>query len=254
MKPVAQTSPPQSSSCLAGALSTVWVFLVPIFQAPDEPAHFDYAISIYSADRLIRLSDGKPDWIVSPYTKYLMQRNRFRTHRLAFIDARTAPDMAQSAYFARVDAGAPSLRDHCSPAGEISYIVRTYPFGFYAAGGPVDARGLTLYRTRWSAIFFAARLLCVFLLMIGLYFNYRTALNLGVPRWISVALIAAIGLFPLTSFVSSYIQPDNLAYALVSAALFFASELRIDVPRLSRHRGTRCIPWTSRDNKVSIFR
>ena len=29
------------------------------------------------------------------------------------------------------------------------------------------------------SIFFAARLLCVFLLMLGLYFNYRTALELG---------------------------------------------------------------------------
>ncbi len=39
--------------------------------------------------------------------------------------------------------------------------------------------------------------------------------------WVSVALVAAIGLLPLTSFVSSYIQPDNLAYTLVSAALFY---------------------------------
>jgi|GEM_PF-6893956 len=32
---------------LAGALSAFWAFAVPIFQGPDEPAHFDYAISIY---------------------------------------------------------------------------------------------------------------------------------------------------------------------------------------------------------------
>jgi len=62
---------------LAGGLSTVWVFLVPIFQAPDEPAHFDYAASIYTAHRLITLNDGSPDWIVNPYTKYLMRAADF---------------------------------------------------------------------------------------------------------------------------------------------------------------------------------
>ncbi len=62
---------------LAGGLSTIWVFLVPMFQAPDEPVHFDYAASIYSAGRLITLDDGTPDWIVSPYTKYLMRAADF---------------------------------------------------------------------------------------------------------------------------------------------------------------------------------
>jgi hypothetical protein len=76
------------------------------------------------------------------------------------------------------------------------------------------------------AVFFGARLLCIVFMMAGLYFNYRTALNLGIPRWTGVALVAAIGFFPLTSYVASYVQPDNLAYALLSASLFFATELR----------------------------
>src|SRR5579871_2466709 len=74
---------------LAGGLSTVWAFLVPIFQAPDEPAHFDYAASIYGAHRLIRLSDGSADWIVSPYTKYLLKALDFS--RLAMNSSMRAP-------------------------------------------------------------------------------------------------------------------------------------------------------------------
>jgi hypothetical protein len=215
---------------LAGTLSGVWVFLVPIFQAPDEPAHFDYAISIYNARRLIHLSDGKPDWIVSPYTKYLMKATDF-DRIMEHSSMRVPPGYGSKAYFARVGAGAPSLYEPTASSGRISYIVPTYPFGFYALEA-LWMRTVALFTGSLVTLFFAARLLCVFLLMAGLYFNYRAAINLGLPRWMSVALIAAIGCFPLTSMVSSYVQPDNLAYALVSASLFFATQLRAGTPTL----------------------
>lgn len=215
---------------LSGAVSTVWAFLVPIFQAPDEPAHFDYAISIFSAHRLIRLRDGSPDWIVSPYAKYLLRISDFE--RLAWHSSmRVARGYGSRAYYARVDAGAPSLRRPALPNGRISYIVPLYPFGFYALEA-VWMGAISLFTGSIVTVFFAARLLCVFLTMLGLYFNYRTALNLGIARWTSVALVGAIGLFPMTSFVSSYVQPDNLAYALVSASLFFATQLRVGHVRL----------------------
>ncbi|MGA8475604.1 MAG: DUF2142 domain-containing protein [Candidatus Cybelea sp.] len=209
---------------LAGALSSIWVFLVPIFQAPDEPAHFDYAISIYSAHRLIRLSDGTPDWIVSPYTKYLLQASDYE--RIARHSSMRVPTgYGSKAYFYRVNTGAPSLRQTLPPNGKINYIVPSYPFGFYGLEA-LWMHAVSLFSGSLVSLFFAARLLCVFLLMVGLYFNYRTAINLGIPRWTGIALIAAVGFFPLTSFVSSYVQPDNLVYALVSAALFFATSLR----------------------------
>lgn len=208
---------------LAGGLSAIWAFLVPIFQAPDEPAHFDYAASIYSAGRLITWADGTPDWIVSPYTKYLMRAADF--DRIEWHSSMRVPaGYGSRSYFDRIDASAPRLKATATRNGRISYIARLYPFGFYALEAlwmrVVDAVTGSLVAT-----FFAARLLCVFLMMLGLYFNYRTALNLGVPSWTSVALVAAIGFFPLTTFVSSYVQPDNLAYALVSAILFFSSGL-----------------------------
>lgn len=216
---------------LAGTLSTVWVFLVPIFQAPDEPAHFDYAISIYNARRLITLADGKPDWIVSPYTKYLMQAVDFQ-RIMGHSSMRVQPGYDTREYFARVDATAPSLSKPLKPSGRISYLVPDiYPFGFYALEA-FWMRAVSLFTGSLVTLFFAARLLCVFLLMVGLYFNYRTALNLGLPRWTSAALVAAVGFFPLTSLASSYVQPDNLAYALVSASLFFATELRSGAPQL----------------------
>jgi hypothetical protein len=208
---------------LAGALSALWAFRAPIFQAPDEPAHFDYSISIYNAGRLVRVSDGKPDWIVSPYTKYLMTATDWE--RLAWHSSMRAPSgYGSRPYFAKIDADAPSIRA-AAPSSGVNYIAPYYPFGFYALEA-LWMRAVSLFTGSLVAVFFSARLLCVFLMMIGLYFNYRTALNLGIPRWTSVALLAAVGFFPLTSFVSSYVQPDNLVYALVSASLFFATELR----------------------------
>ena len=216
---------------LAGVLSAAWAFLVPIFQAPDEPAHFDYAISIYDAGRLIRLADGKPDWIVSPYTRYLMRASDF-DRIVGKSSMRALPGYGSSAFFARLNAGAPRGTMAQSTPGRISYIAPLYPFGFYGLEA-LWMRAVSFFSTSLTTLFFAARLLCVLLMMLALYFNYRTALNLGIPRWTSVALVAAVGFFPLTSFVSSYVQPDNLAYALVSAALFFATELRADRVRLS---------------------
>jgi hypothetical protein len=209
---------------LAGALSATWAFVVPIFQAPDEPAHFDYAISIFSAGRLIRVSDGPTGWIVSPYTRYLMRASDYeRIERHSSMHVR--PGYGSRAYFAHLDAGAPRLNPPIAPDHRINYIVPLYPIGFYALEA-VWMKVVSLFTPSLAAIFFAARLLCVVLMMIGLYFNYRTALNLGLPAWLGVALAAAVGFFPLTTFVSSYVQPDNLTYALVSASVFFASKLR----------------------------
>lgn len=209
---------------LAGCLSAVWAFVVPIFQAPDEPAHFDYAISIYNAHGLVRVSDGRPAWIASPYTKYLMRATDWE--RIAWHSSMRAPaGYGSHAYFARLDAGAPSLRTPTAPNGTVNYIAPYYPFAFYGLEA-LWMHAASLLNGSIATTFFAARLLCVFLTMLGLYFNYRTALNLGIPRWTSVALVAAVGFFPLTTFVSSYVQPDNLAYMLVSATLFFATALR----------------------------
>jgi hypothetical protein len=209
---------------LAGALSTAWVFIVPIFQANDEAAHFDYAISIANAGHPIPIDDKKADWIVSPYTRYLLSANDY--FRIAFHSSMRAPHgYGTLAYYRQLDANAPSLQDPQHPSGRISYLAALYPFGFYTLEG-AWMRIIGLLTNSLAAVFFGGRMLCVFLMMLGLYFNYRTAINIGLPRWIGVALVTATAFFPLTTTVSAYIQPDNLAYALVSASLFFATQLR----------------------------
>jgi hypothetical protein len=213
---------------LSGALSAFWAFVVPIFQAGDEPAHFDYAISIYSAGRLIRVRDGVADWIASPYTRYLMRAADL--DRIMWRSSERVPSgYGSRAYFARVDAAAPSIKAPVSTGGRISYVVTVYPFAFYALEA-LWMHVIALFTNSLVVLFFSARLLCVFLMMAGLYFTYRAAGNLGIPGWLCVALVAITGLFPLTTLVSSYVQPDNLTFALVAAALFFATGYRHGCP------------------------
>ena len=213
---------------ISGALSSYWAFLVPIFQADDEPAHFDYAVSILTAGRLINRGDGESTWIASPVTQYLLRASDF--DRIAgHSPIRVAPGYGSFAYYRKLDSNAPDVMRHVPPNGRVNYIVRLYPFGFYALEA-LWMRGVLIFTNSLAAAFFGARLLCVFLMMAGLYFNYRTALLLGIPRTTSAAIVAAIGIFPMTSTISSYVQPDNLAYALVSAAIFFAAKLRGSMP------------------------
>lgn len=206
----------------AAALSVAWAFLVPIFQSLDEPAHFDYATSIVEAHRLVRRADGASATIVSSQTSYLLRASDFA--RIAgHSPMHVAPAYGTPAYFHALDAGAP--RAAVLPDGQVSYIARLYPFGFYGLEAAIMGAVATLGGSL-TATFFAARLLCVALTILALFFSYRTALNLGVPPWTAVALTGAVGLFPMVSMVSSYVQPDNLAFAALSAALFFATQLR----------------------------
>lgn len=210
---------------LAGALSASWAFIVPIFQATDEAAHFDYAISIFSAGRLVGTRGATAAWIVSPYTRYLLRASDY--FEIAFHSSIRAPKgYGTLAFYRHLDSGAPSLIDPVPAHGSVSYIASTYPFAFYALEA-LWMKAIAATTGSLTAMFFGARLLCVFLTMLGLYFAYRAALNIGVPPWLGVALVVAAGFFPLTTLVSSYVQPDNLAFTLVSASLFFATQLRV---------------------------
>src|SRR5215472_6192012 len=67
---------------LSVILSIYWVFAVPIYQAPDEPLHLDYALNIYSAGRPISARESLRDWNAAPgdyhvFTQYLIRESSF---------------------------------------------------------------------------------------------------------------------------------------------------------------------------------
>jgi regulator of sirC expression with transglutaminase-like and TPR domain len=195
-----------------------WVFLVPIFQSPDEDQHFDYALAIYQTGGLFRLHD-QPDCRlgnVHPYTCYLVERTDTRAlpfHR----DRKMPPDYGTRSYFDTLDRERPGRAAlHVKHPPSLAWV---YPFGYYTLLAGWIA---VLFRLQDSLVFvfFGARLLSVALLMGSLAAIYGTVRELGQGRGFSLWLTGLIGFFPLTTFVASSIQPDNLSCTLVCVCFY----------------------------------
>jgi 4-amino-4-deoxy-L-arabinose transferase-like glycosyltransferase len=209
----------------ASALSLYWAFLVPIYQAPDEPQHLDYVLSIYGAHGLLNLRERPTEAsyfaFASPAADYLVRRTGF-LNVIWQSSIGMAPDYGRETYYANLDRNAPGIG--LAPKKN-PFIVALYPFGYYTlvAGwlAALDPLHLTLVGT-----VFAARILSVLLLAITLLLTYGVARELKIKPALALTLTAVIGFLPLTSFVSSYVQPDNLSFTLVTLCMYLALRAR----------------------------
>jgi 4-amino-4-deoxy-L-arabinose transferase-like glycosyltransferase len=203
----------------AAALAVRWVFLVPIFQAPDEPVHFDYALCIHENGGLLRAPPGSfSAGTLHPYTRHLSECVSLDT--IAFTRTRLPPDYGTPEYYGAIDRSAPSRHEcrlsHGPPLSQV------YPFGYYALLALWLEGVRYLYGDGPVGLLFGARLFSVFLLIISLALTYGIARKLGARSSAALFLTGCIGCFPLVSFVGSYVQPDNLAFTLVSLCFFLA--------------------------------
>jgi 4-amino-4-deoxy-L-arabinose transferase-like glycosyltransferase len=209
----------------AAGQALLWVFLVPIYQAPDEPEHLDYALAIH-AHRGLFLAQGTAfkqlPGAVHPCTAYLARKTW--TGEVAFHpSARMPPGYGTRAFYKALDREAPPLDS--VRVERPSQLAALYPPGYYTLlAGWIGL--VRLGKDSVVTVFFGARVLSVVLLSASLVLTYGTARLLHFPRWFSLLLTAGIGTFPLTSFVSSYIQPDNLAFTLVSLCFYLALRAR----------------------------
>jgi hypothetical protein len=209
----------------ASALSLYWAFLVPIYQAPDEPAHLDYALSIYGAHGLLNLRDrpSEASYFVfaDPDTNYLVRRTGF-LNVIWQSSIGMAADYGREDYYAELDRKAPAVG---SPPTKNPLLVAIYPFGYYAlVAGWLAALG-PLHLSLVGTVF-AARILSVLMLAITLLLTFRLARELKIKPALALTLTAVIGFLPLTSFVSSYVQPDNLSFLLVTLCMYLALRAR----------------------------
>jgi 4-amino-4-deoxy-L-arabinose transferase-like glycosyltransferase len=214
-------------TCSCG-VALAWVFVTPIFQAPDEPQHLDYALSIYAAGGLIRAADrpslpNGPLQVAHAYPRYLIAGTD--TARVIFHpNQRMAPDYGTRQYFSNLDNSAPREKLRQLPTDNPG-LVGLYPFGYYS----LLALWIALLGHLSSSItvlFFGSRILSVVLLALTLALTFAVACQLGCSRRFALLLTALCGLFPLTSFVGSAIQPDNLSLLLVTLTMFLALRAR----------------------------
>lgn len=223
-------------------LSLWWVFSVPILQNPDENSHVDYAFSIYSAGRLLNVRQAPSGWnvharpgvhegapwerISHQYTLYLIDSTGFE--RLRFHpQEKVSSDYGSAAYYQKIDLNAPrgpaeklELRQRDNP-----WLVTSYPFGYYTLVAAWMGI-LSKFTDSVVALFFGARILSVVLLACSLYLAYATMRELRLGKARSLALTAIIGFFPLSTFVSASIQPDNLSLFLVLLCFYCGLLLR----------------------------
>jgi hypothetical protein len=162
---------------------------------------------------------------VHPYTAYLKERTR--DDEIDFSPgAKLEPGYGTAAYFADLDRDAP--REPIQVPGP-NRLAAVYPFGYYA----VLAAWIGVVRhfsDSLTVTFFAARIFSVMLLGVTLTAAYGTLRLLNFTERFALLLTAGIGLFPLTSFISSYVQPDNLSWMLVTVCYYFALRFRAGNP------------------------
>jgi 4-amino-4-deoxy-L-arabinose transferase-like glycosyltransferase len=209
----------------AAALSLTWVFRVPIYQNPDEPANFDYAMSIRTHGGLFVLHHSSYQQLpgtVHPWTAYLMDRTD--TARIAFRSDQRAPlGYGTAAFFQAIDRDAPDLHGVNITTPNRPYAV--YPFGYYATLA-AWMQLLSFWSDRPVFLFFSCRVFSVMLLVASLSLLHATLRRMHVGRWFALALTASVAFFPMTTFVSASIQMDNLSFALVSACFYLAIRAR----------------------------
>lgn len=224
---------------MSSTLSLFWVFTVPILQCPDEDLHLDYAFSINSAGRLLNARTAPSAWNIEPRaignewelishikTLYLGDATNFEQIRL-MENVKVPPDYGTPDYYQRLDRNAPTKPDPdvIPVRANNPWSVSSYPFAYYGA----LAVWMSLYNAfndSISGVFFWARIFSVFLLMCNLALVYAVARELRFRRGFSLLLTAIIAFFPLTAYVSSCIQPDNLTLCLTLLCFYMAFVIR----------------------------
>jgi hypothetical protein len=207
-------------------LALAWVFYVPMFEAPDETVHFEYSAALYSAGGLIAPRDANqitvPRGRPIPYPAYLEDQAA-----VAVIaqkpDVKAPAGYGSSAYYSSVDSGMPNVLSDQALLNPP--LLRYYPFGYYLLDAAVMGVA-ALFTTSQVALFFAARTLSALLLAFSLVLTYLLFRRMGTGRMLALALTGVIGLFPMTTMLSSSVQSDSLSFTLATLALLAALEVR----------------------------
>jgi hypothetical protein len=241
----------------ATGLSIVWIFRVPLLQNPDESSHIDYVFSIYSAGRLLNVRESPSAWNVHPrnegrkdkegleslsydllshqYTLYLIDATDF--HRIRFHPEQRVPaDYGTIAYYKQLDAGAPQnpaalpdLNPHDNP-----WMITAYPFLYYAVCAAF-LKVVSLFAAGPASLFLAARFLSTIFFAASLILAYGVLRELRLRKARALILTAILAFFPLCTFISSSVQPDNLALLLVLVCWYLTLRIRranVSGPRL----------------------
>lgn len=197
-------------------LSIVWALTVPIFENPDEGAHFDYVLGIRAAGRPLLAREG-PATLGDSQAYTFLDAASGLEHIAFRPTAHVPPDYGSSDWIAHVDSEAPPLdrAAYRTPRHPVPALVTTYPPGYYA---PAALWMALAQRVRPGLVegFFAVRFFSVFIFMLTLFAAAALMRELRVERVTRLLLLATLAFFPLCTFVSAAVQPDVLVGLLLT--------------------------------------
>jgi hypothetical protein len=209
---------------LAVLLCAAYALLYPIFQNPDENNHFDYALTLRTAQRPIRPSEGPGQDNTHPSVRYLLERTGGLGLRMDWL-ARVPAGYGTRAFYDAVDRSAPPVdarRFHDGPLSPVPYVSKFYPLGYYGLAALAVAAGERVTRAGVVEQFFAARALSVLLFLATLIFAWLLFGELNVPAPTALILLAFTAFLPMALQTFASVQPDDLVAALIAAILWLS--------------------------------
>src|SRR5262249_7265049 len=197
----------------SAAVSLFLAVLLAIFLGPGKPAPFFFAVRVFTAVGF--LTDGDPAFSPGsgehPLTTYLCAFTN--CNAIALHPYEKAPaGYGSKSFYRDLDRDAPEFNK--STRSDAPVMLNMYPFGYYTLAA-LWVAAIRVFSTRPTASFFGMKFLSSILLTASLLLVYATCRELRMGAKRSLLFTGIFGFFPLTSFMSSYIQPDNLSLTLV---------------------------------------
>lgn len=202
----------------------IFIFLIPPFQTPDEPNHYDYAVYLSKIDIFdylsgkYNISEINSDKIVTKEVKHLLSQAQFKD--IPFHDYEKVKiglfDFVKRNQSYRSQDTLSSLSKEQELGGTFNYPPLYY---FYES---VLLRVADFFHINVVVKFLLARLFSFLLFMAALVFVYKSLKIINFNMYTSVIIFTLISLQPQLSMLSISVQPDILALFLITAGLYFA--------------------------------
>lgn len=208
---------------LASTVTAIWATTVPLFQEPDEIAHLDYALAFFDAGGLFHVRSATGATEVTPQVRYVSAGLRYRAVRYNPLAHYESVSKLYARY-SELDRSAPGPSGRPPRDGaRVPYELFVYPPAYYWFEANVIARTYSATGSLTRSLI-AARLANLLFLNGTLLLAFATMRAYRVSRRNALVGTAAIGLFPLTSWLFAYVQPD--CFTIFCAALTIAAMAR----------------------------
>ncbi len=202
----------------------IFIFLIPPFQTPDEPNHYDYAVYL-SKINIFDYLGGKfnvreieTEKIVTEEVKHLLTLTKFAAIPFHY------DEKAKIGLFDLVkDNQTYKSQDSPQSLSEIQSLGRAfnYPPLYYFYESMVF-RLADFFHVNIVVKFLLARFFSFLLFMAAFVFAYKSLKIINFGTYTNIIILTLIALQPQLSMLSISVQPDILALFLITAGLYFA--------------------------------